>query len=582
MKIHQAWEQGQSAPTSRNPCIGSSGYGNVRLCISRLHDFQGPFILYIQNDAWFTLISSLQNALYSCYIILSSLASLIFTLIERWPQKIWRQPVELDAEKSSAMTPAQTVAVDPAATILQCMFDCLEGNGGEYEDPLRTLSGCDDFVGVEVWKFNDAEIQVIVEEPLPQKEIEAWALRSPPSGSNGGLCAGLKLLMGTRMNLAKREYLNEEELADLKRSLRLVLDAFDLPIAGFENYDVQFLRLPVIKPRASTTNVSIYSLDVSSTKLIWSSRTESKLTYGVLLTESVHRQVRSEVLSHVCRASFLVDQEAFLPWAVGLAQTTNFALAVRIEWSAGWFVRNAVAAYAERGAPDVLVGYASLSAKETKRAETVERMQIDLQTLRAHVSFFRARTSDGSADEAVAGRNDEGRSAIEDALVVLEQRLDALIACVLFLQKRTTTHLATLTNFIAQKDQIISIDLAKTSRTLAEESRRDQAISVEIARASKTIALESKRDSSSMKTIAAVTMVFLPGTFTASFFAMPLFDWDAPHSPRVNSHFWIYWIATIPLTVFTIAVWWLWFHIKTKHELKENGEVLEKDKNCEV
>ena len=46
--------------------------------------------------------------------------------------------------------------------------------------------------------------------------------------------------------------------------------------------------------------------------------------------------------------------------------------------------------------------------------------------------------------------------------------------------------------------------------------------------------LESRRDSSSMKTRAVVTMVFLPGTFIATFFAMPLFDWQASNGQVVD------------------------------------------------
>jgi Mg2+ and Co2+ transporter CorA len=33
-----------------------------------------------------------------------------------------------------------------------------------------------------------------------------------------------------------------------------------------------------------------------------------------------------------------------------------------------------------------------------------------------------------------------------------------------------------------------------------------------------------------MKTLAVVTVAFLPATFVASFFAVPLFNWDADQS----------------------------------------------------
>jgi hypothetical protein len=74
------------------------------------------------------------------------------------------------------------------------------------------------------------------------------------------------------------------------------------------------------------------------------------------------------------------------------------------------------------------------------------------------------------------------------------------------------------------------------------------------------IALESKADSSAMKAIAILTMFFLPRTFVASFFAMPLFNWDAEtQSGVVKSRFWIYWAITVPGTVLVLVVWRLWW-----------------------
>lgn len=75
-----------------------------------------------------------------------------------------------------------------------------------------------------------------------------------------------------------------------------------------------------------------------------------------------------------------------------------------------------------------------------------------------------------------------------------------------------------------------------------------------------------------MKTIAAVTMSFLPGTFVASFFAMPLFEWDSDNGRVVNPQIWIYWAVAIPLTALSFAVWWIWLHYLDKHdEVAEMG-----------
>ena len=66
---------------------------------------------------------------------------------------------------------------------------------------------------------------------------------------------------------------------------------------------------------------------------------------------------------------------------------------------------------------------------------------------------------------------------------------------------------------------------------------------------STTIARETKADSSAMKTIAAITMVFLPGTFVSSVFGLPFFR---------DSEWWLYTAITLPLTIAVIVIWWLW------------------------
>jgi hypothetical protein len=123
-------------------------------------------------------------------------------------------------------------------------------------------------------------------------------------------------------------------------------------------------------------------------------------------------------------------------------------------------------------------------------------------------------------------------------------------------------------NFIAQRD-------AQSSYNLSADTRE--------------ISAASKRDSSAMKAIAVLTMTFLPSTFVAVFtppvlpsltasnqpcimlklpqalFSMPLFDWAAPPGTPVVSHrLRIYWAATIPLTVFVVAVWLIWLWITTR------------------
>ncbi|KAF2230834.1 hypothetical protein EV356DRAFT_579711 [Viridothelium virens] len=115
-----------------------------------------------------------------------------------------------------------------------------------------------------------------------------------------------------------------------------------------------------------------------------------------------------------------------------------------------------------------------------------------------------------------------------------------------FLRERSKTQLTVLFNLITQRDATANIELAKDSRT---------------------IALASQHDSDSMKTIAIMTMVFLPGTFFATFFSSPWFQWNS--SPVIQSQFWTFWAFTIPVTALVFA---LWFGITKRQTIRRQVE----------
>ncbi|KAF3059977.1 hypothetical protein GL218_05118 [Daldinia childiae] len=72
------------------------------------------------------------------------------------------------------------------------------------------------------------------------------------------------------------------------------------------------------------------------------------------------------------------------------------------------------------------------------------------------------------------------------------------------------------------------------------------------------IALATGRDSRHMRSIAVVTMVFLPGTFCASVFSMQFFNWFPGDDGNtvVSRYFWIYILFTIVLTLLTLGIWY--------------------------
>ncbi|KAJ5934261.1 Mg2+ transporter protein CorA-like/Zinc transport protein ZntB [Penicillium verhagenii] len=89
---------------------------------------------------------------------------------------------------------------------------------------------------------------------------------------------------------------------------------------------------------------------------------------------------------------------------------------------------------------------------------------------------------------------------------------------------------------------------------LGELSRHDAKLMIEIARDSRSVALSTARDSASMRVLAVVTVLFLPATFTATFFSMTFFNF-LDDSPKASRWIWIYVAATGVLTLIIQGIW---------------------------
>jgi hypothetical protein len=63
----------------------------------------------------------------------------------------------------------------------------------------------------------------------------------------------------------------------------------------------------------------------------------------------------------------------------------------------------------------------------------------------------------------------------------------------------------------------------------------------------------SQKDGSAMKTIAVVTMTFLPATFIAVLFTVPSLKWGEP--TVIGPDYWVYWAFTIPATFLVFIVY---------------------------
>ncbi|KAJ4377402.1 hypothetical protein N0V83_000227 [Neocucurbitaria cava] len=99
-------------------------------------------------------------------------------------------------------------------------------------------------------------------------------------------------------------------------------------------------------------------------------------------------------------------------------------------------------------------------------------------------------------------------------------------------------------------------------------NQRESRTNTQIASSTAEVARQTQRDSASMITIAAVTMLFLPGTFISAILSTTFFDYgdDGLH---VSGKWWILLASTIPLTVVVFGVWLGWRYVRLRKQQAE-------------
>lgn len=151
-----------------------------------------------------------------------------------------------------------------------------------------------------------------------------------------------------------------------------------------------------------------------------------------------------------------------------------------------------------------------------------------------------------SEDEDWVSRVKCSTQWIEDTLASLKSENEALLLELACNQKIAQSQLEIVYNLVAQRDNKDNLKLAKISTEIASVT---------------------KDDSFAMRTIAVMSILFLPGTFVSSFFSMSMFDWQAPEGGSVlSSLFWVYWAVTVPLTLAVFSVWRFWLHQHKDHD----------------
>ncbi|KAL8860293.1 MAG: hypothetical protein Q9178_003264 [Gyalolechia marmorata] len=136
-------------------------------------------------------------------------------------------------------------------------------------------------------------------------------------------------------------------------------------------------------------------------------------------------------------------------------------------------------------------------------------------------------------------------SLVEDGLNQIHSQIKAVIDFEIELEKKTKNLLALLFNRIQLSNDRVMVANSAAMQAIMQTSQEEIKVSRVLATKAHRISESMKKDSLSMRTIAACTMLFLPGTSFAAILSMPFFD-IALKGP---SWFWLWIVLTVPSTM---------------------------------
>jgi hypothetical protein len=213
--------------------------------------------------------------------------------------------------------------------------------------------------------------------------------------------------------------------------------------------------------------------------------------------------------------------------------------------------------------PERLASLNSLSAEVSGHALRLASVSRKAAMVRELLQFVRRieqlrRTSESNP---MLGPESDGLRLLEDFVEVLQDRLDMQNMETEFTLKRVQVQMEAIFHLIAQEDSIHNLEMSANALQISSSTAK--------------IAFDTHRDATSMKTLAIVTMFFLPGSFVSAIFSTELFDWESakssnrrgigiPSTPQMT----LYWAITIPLTVLTFALYFVWLRFQKRQSEK--------------
>ncbi|KAJ4313114.1 hypothetical protein N0V84_009595 [Fusarium piperis] len=398
--------------------------------------------------------------------------------------------------------------------------------------PKESSETVTQFEATELWRNDNTGIVNAYDIVVPVQNVPTWlALETRPSASVGNETLVLRLVWP--------EFDTDEHRIDLPDAVKqLLLARFGLELAYdyFPSCLAGASAFPqVAKPdRDEQAFAFCYLPKIAA---IWShSRFKPPLvrqsvTNGILLAKRKERDTIKQFLKSQSKWQLSTASHDMFP-----ALLCSLMLHSQIEFTQGKIKNNIQAVEGRTGYTDfktkrkhLATGeLADVAAKITDYSSRLASTDRKSKTLENLMEFTQQIIS---SDQRVVS---EGDKIMKNHIQVLQERL----------KMQVVDREYTLQRVQIQNEVLLSL------------------MSMNYSLSNTLISISTLRDAASMKTLAFVTMFFLPGSFISALFSTEVFDWDGVKKGAIGvpatPQFGLYWAITIPLTVVTFLLYFLW------------------------
>ncbi|CAG9953769.1 unnamed protein product [Clonostachys rosea f. rosea IK726] len=427
--------------------------------------------------------------------------------------------------------------MDGLRTLAASEFEAVSGGDTRFDDSIHHFG----FIQVQL---KDEQVTINLAGDISKNELDL-KMAARASSVGGGSSSPELNLVRIRIKDPFPFYIEKGLFLQIFETLQL--DPYILHLILQNSYG--FHQFPATQPLTNGQVVFSYFLSTIMYMLAWSFNPVTMETRAILMTriangittcheiERYFNRILSVHANHVYAPTFLS-----LTAGTQLVHFLDEYILDRLQ------VIREVEAHTGHG--DIMAIRDKISANEiTKFSRDTGRVLAVLANIRRHLLISKAVIEHVSkmldskrlTKLSVSSRNlhDKHKELLMDVVSMLDTQVTWNESYVAYLLERAKVQIAVLQSLLANEGVSQSMSLANKS--------------IKLTSVSALIAQRAAEDSSAMKTIAIMTMLFLPGTFFAALFALPLLKWD--ESNVIQKKFWMYWAFTLPATVLVFIVW---------------------------